>query len=84
MDSAPIRMAWDLLGLAGAKSPKCEARTKQGRGKSPKADQLFWVNAFSIVVFEQPGFPWQIPPFLLEGRHQTLEKVGIGWRGHMG
>ena len=31
---------------------------------------------------ENPRFPWQIPPFLVEGRHHTIEKEGIWSRGY--
>ena len=29
----------------------------------------------SWYVFEKPGFRGQMPPFCVEGRHHTLEKV---------
>ena len=46
--------------------------------KTPTANALLKIPAFFRVLLGKPiGFPLQIPPFLVEGRHHALKKKGF-------
>ena len=42
---------------------------------------LLQIPVFVQGIFEKTWFSIVIPPFLVEGRHDTLKKEGIGCRG---